>query len=82
MDKDNDKNQVNWAEIENHPAHQAKLEQLKHKEHIIASKADTIVVIQYGSGKIVYYPKQKAVEAIVWDFDYIEAIYFAEKGDM
>lgn len=81
MDK-NDNKPINMADIEQHPAHIAKLEQLRSKEHIKASKNDTLVVIQYGSGKIVWYTKAEALEAIVFDFDYIESIYFAEKGDL
>ena len=66
--------------VENHPVHQAMVEKHKAKHKIIASKNDTIVVIQYGTGKVEWYTKKDALEAIIYNFDLIEDIYFAELG--
>ena len=45
-----------------------------------AKKKDTIVIIQYGTGKTIWLPQDKALHQIMIDFDYIEQIYYAEKG--
>lgn len=67
--------------IQDHPAHRAMVEKHRTQEKLRASKADTIVVIQYGNGETVWYSKKDALFAILWDFDLIENIYFATKGD-
>jgi len=45
-----------------------------------AKKNDTIVIIQYGTGKTIWLPQSEALHRIMIDFDYIEQIYYAEKG--
>lgn len=72
---------INFDDVKNHPVHQAMVNKHKTEEKIRASKSDTIVVIQYGTGKTVYYTKKEALTAIIWDFDYIENVFYAEKGD-
>lgn len=71
-----------FSDVKNHPAHQAIVNKHKTEEMIRASKSDTIVVIQYGSGVTVYYTKKEALTAIIWDFDVIENVFYAEKGDL
>lgn len=68
--------------IEHENLHQVMGDMYKDQERIKASKADTIIVIQYGNGETVWYSKKDALFAIVWEFELIENIFFAEKGKL
>lgn len=50
------------------------------EEKAKAQKTDTIVIIQYGTGKTIWLPQSDALHRIMIDFDYIEQIYYAERG--
>jgi hypothetical protein len=63
-----------------HPATQAIVRKWQREEKEKAKKKDTIVVIQYGTGKTIWLPQSEALYQIMMDFDYIEQIYYAEKG--